>query len=751
MGESPDSETLTLLNKILGLKEIQSNCNNTSKEYFFGRHEELFQVHTSLAHFLDNKSPSIVVSGEAGVGKTTFLKKLAENIDQEKVFYIPYICHYSEKDFYLKSWHNLLKKMMTLLDCYQDISSTDTNASQNTSTQMIQPNYEFPELINGYRVDVNAVAIHDTLMKLTQYKKVVLIIDDIQWLDSASLNLLNMLLFTFAPNKFFVVAAYREDYQEQLNPFIITLEEETYLNRLYLRRFTFDEVTQIVGDLIPNYKTDNDLIRKIYNDTEGNSLFLLELIKIIEEKGYQTLISSKSINIIKSRLIDLAEDEQSVLNALSLFPNKASMADLKIFYSAAELEIFEVLEKLMEKKIIIEKASEGEVFYSFNHQWIREYVQNRQSLGKRKAISEKIARFYEEEYQRTGDKNYYLKMSYHFGECGNVYKSYYYKTEYLNNFYYNYHEIYPHVYLHVTPEIENSEHKYKENSVELETLVNKIEKLPNSTKEYISLRMRVYFIVGRYFLYMGKYQEGLDKINESTRLAIELNDYEYTYKNYKQKIYYSIQIADTKQFKENLQYCKNYFEKMPNSSQEKASILRLNGLYCIEIKQYAEAEKILNETIQLLTAKQANTLEEPNLIDLAVCYSYLGRNCLLQKKVSEAYEYFLKAIELSGQKYITNAVAIFYAEAAEALYEMAQYTEAQSHIKQANYYFSRTHALWGKAKAQIYAALIELKLGKGELAKEYFKEAEKTSIKLCNPILNEEISTLKQKFDIYFN
>ncbi len=232
-------------------------------------------MHSSLSQFLASGSASIIIAGEAGVGKTTFLKKVAEQIDQEKVFYIPYVCHYAEKDFYLKSWHNLLRKMEILLEKFPSNDMSQTESAQLLNGGINHLSYDFSEMLTDQRVDVNVMAIHDVLIKLTDQKKVIMVIDDIQWLDRASLNLLNMLLSSFGKEKLLIIVAYREDYQEDLNPFIVTLEKENLLNRMYLNRFTFDEVSHIISDLLPNYKYDVPFIQKIYRDTEGNSLFLL--------------------------------------------------------------------------------------------------------------------------------------------------------------------------------------------------------------------------------------------------------------------------------------------------------------------------------------------------------------------------------------------------------------------------------------------------------------------------------------------
>ncbi len=735
--EDPEKETQDIFDKILGIKETQSNRHG-SLNYFFGRYEELFQVSSCLNQFLTASSPSIVVVGEAGVGKTAFLKKAVEQIDPNKTVLLQYVCHYAEKDFYLKSWYNLLRKMEVVL---ADLPNQNTGQSNAVSDH----SKGFLEVGSDRAVDFNALAISDALTRLTEQKKVILVIDDVQWLDNASLKLLNTFLLRLGGEKLLVIAAYREDYQEALASFVITLEKENLLNRMYLNRFSFEDVAQIVEDLIPAYKEDTRLIRKIYHDTEGNSLFLLELIKIIEKKGYTNLLSTKAVNIIKSRFMDLTDSEQEVLNALSFFPNKANIADLKIFYPMMELEIFEVLEKLMDKKIVRERISEGDAFYSFDHQRIQEYVRDRQSIGKRKAIHEKIARHYEAEYKETGNKNLYARMSYHFGEYGNVYKTCYYKVAYLNDYYYSHHEIYPHIYAHMQKEVKSSD---QESSVDLEELAKEIEALADDSKEYATLKMQLYFVMGRYCFYTGNYQEGVEKINESTRIAIEQEDYLYVCNNYKQKIYYGIQISDLEMMKKYLDLCEQIIEKSPDCAQEKAAILRLKGLYLIETQQYDLAQEELIKTISLLTSKQKKG-NNGDSIDVAVCYSYLGRSYLLQEKYEIAYEYLLKAIALCDQRYVTNAVGVFYSDAAQTLYEMARYSEALSYIERANYYFANTHALWGRAKAQMYTALIELKLNNLEAAQESFESAKETSEKLGNPKMTEVLEKVKLELETY--
>jgi len=74
--------------------------------------------------------------------------------------------------------------------------------------------------------------------------------------------------------------------------------------KIQLQRFSFDETKNIVSEFLPKKNITDTLVTNIYNDTEGNALFLTELLKVVKDKGYTHELSSKATNIIKSRIMD---------------------------------------------------------------------------------------------------------------------------------------------------------------------------------------------------------------------------------------------------------------------------------------------------------------------------------------------------------------------------------------------------------------------------------------------------------------
>jgi len=61
--------------------------------------------------------------------------------------------------------------------------------------------------------------------------------------------------------------------------------------------------------------------------------------------------------------------------------------------------------------------------------------------------------------------------------------------------------------------------------------------------------------------------------------------------------------------------------------------------------------------------------------------------------------------------------------------------------------FEKTRGLWGRGKAEIYASLIEFKLGNSEQAQVYFDKTKKTNEKLNNPQHFKQIEEISNSIE----
>ena len=739
----PEISTKNMYLEILKLKNIESLDDNNSN-YFYGRFDEIYNVTNILSNFQNNKSISIVISGEAGIGKTALLSKITSLVDTNRFILLTSSCYNAEREFFLKPWQSMFK----MLGEYVKKKKIKIPASAEQiisyifpyfNTDINETKFDSVERIDTTRYRIANEAIIDLLTRISYDNKLIFVFDDIQWMDEMSKLLLNSIMYKLGNTNVLLIATYRNDYEESVSKFTVPLISKGLVTELRLNRFTKDEVKEIIRHNLPNIDNIDSTIERIYKDTEGNALFLIELIKTIKEKGYTNELSLKATNIIKSRIIDLTQSEITVLNAISIFFDKTDMDNLKRLINIDELEIYEIIEKLQSKYLVNEIITNTEIYYSFTHQKIRDYVYEMQSLGKRQVLHKKVALSFEEKYKSNNDSGLYSNLIYHFERSGDKYSTLKYKTEYLKEFYTIYNETFPIISFDIKP---NNNNQGLSDEKSLLALYNDIENLKDKeNKDILSLKMEASYIIGRFYISKGQYDTGLENINISKNIALMLDNKDYILLNYKQIIFYCIQVNS-------LDEMKCYIDKtiaivgLDNINEDVGTILRLYGLYCIKTKDYEKATQLLFKAIEVFSS--LNNINKKYSLSLAACYNYLGQMNKYIKNYEKAYEYFLKSIEICNKNYITNGLGIFYSNAGQVLYELDKYDEAYKYLSESIEYFIKNNALWGRDIAECYITLLEIKRGNKKEALEHFTIANDLGKKIANPMTLDLISKLEK-------
>ncbi len=711
----PELITKNMYAEILKLKNIEYSDDNNSN-YFYGRFDEIYKLTNSINNYYSSESLSVVISGEAGIGKTALINKITGLIDNNKFIVLSSSCYNAEKEFSLKPWQSIFRTL-----------------SEYTKS-------DFFEKIDTTRYGIAIDAIVDLITKISYNKKLIFVFDDIQWMDDMSKSLLSNILFKLGNTNVMMIAAYRNDYEDTVSKFTVPLIVKGLLTEISLKRFTKEEVKEIINHSLPYIKNEKSILERIYKDTEGNALFLIELIKTIKEKGYTDELSLKAANIIKSRIIDLTKNENSVLNAVSIFFDKASIDDLKNLIKLDELEIYETIEILQSKYLINENINDAEIHYSFTHQKIRDYVYEMQSLGKRQVLHKKAALLFEERYKRNKDSNLYSNLIYHFEKAKDKYSTLKYKTEYLKEFYTVYNEIFPIISSDFKPYSDNKELSDEKTLLDLYHEIESLEETENEDMLY--LKMEISYILGRFYIANGEYDKALKNINVSKDISIILDNKKYILSNYKQIIFYCIQVNE-------LGKMKFYIDKiidivgLEGVNEEIGTVLRLYGLYCIKIKDYEKANELLLKAIDIFSS--LNSVDNKYSLSLAACYNYLGQMNKYTENYEDAYKYFLKSIEICNKNYITNGLGIFYSNTGQVLYQLKNYDKAYEYLSEAINYFIKNNSLWGRDIAECYLTLLEIKKGNRQDALKHFEIAKELGKKIANPMTLDLIKKISSE------
>lgn len=737
LGTEPEAETAALIAQSNSLyqKLNEFHKSEPAPDYFFGREKELYHLVSYLDRFRHNRpTPSVLLTGEAGVGKSTLMNRLSTLAESDPFFILSYQCVQTEQELYLKPWTDILHNALVLCN---------TNGIPNVPLPGLFSEQMDASLF-ATQYELCAQRIIQALSSDVEQKKVLLFIDDIQWMDPASLRLLANLLHWSKNETMMAVLTVRDDCAQNLRSWKSTLESKGLLAELAVPRFTKDETIEIIRQYHPAILGQPEQVEKIYHDTDGNALFLLEYLKQLAHTGSPEQRSLKTTGIIESRLSDLSIKERSLLERISLYPRFATLQELLVLSRLAPVELLEVLDGLLSRQLIFVNSTYNKTGYGFSHQLIREYVYNSMLEDKRQLLHQIVAQEYERQYKQTEDISLCPMLIYHFSRCKDTCKEYTYRLEYLRAFYAAKHEIYPTL---LTSQNISDYHLPRSSSADqLISLAEKIRSLTGTPEQVDPLRMKMEFLIGRYDLYSGTYEKGLKNIYTSIALAEKLHDATYLLENHLQLVFHSIQIHDMKMYHDNITICHDLLQQYSYSQGEICTVTRLEGLYHMKNFQYDRAEELFTSVIDNMLP--LCKLDTTYRIGLAACYNYLGEIRQSQSRLDEALSFYLQAIDCCGEEMVSG-VGVFCSNAGYILLQQGKLDEAERYIDRANECFEKTDAMWGRSRARSYAALVAAQRGDLKKAFEHFEVAQLTARQGGNPsalLLVQEVAEVLKKY-----
>ncbi len=195
---------------------------------------------------------------------------------------------------------------------------------------------------------------------------IVLFMDNMQFVDGASVELLQKIKKKIAKLNILIVLAYRKsDAENPQIPFYHFISESKDLDQIELKEFTKDDTIRLSKIYINNYKENEEFDDWLYNKTLGNPGELFEYfdyfksIKAFDEKGdlqinlESELIPTNAKAALASSLNELTLEEKDLLASAAQEGNEFSVFLLADIMNTDILKIIRTLKSIQEKSKII--------------------------------------------------------------------------------------------------------------------------------------------------------------------------------------------------------------------------------------------------------------------------------------------------------------------------------------------------------------------------------------------------------------
>ena len=266
-------------------------------------------------------------------------------------------------------------------------------------------------------------AVSRFVAALCQEQPVALVLDDLHWADSLSLDLAGQLLETAASHRLFLLAVYRDDGTAALHR--LEQSAQRVLGRraevLPLTPFSPEESGAFLAALLGTDSLPAELVATVADKAQGNPFFTEEIVRELLESGALTPgqgggkgqnwrvlpVPSTVQSVILSRLHRLAPVEQELLLWAAVI---GARFEIPLLVEAASLPPSweESLWRLEEAGFVYLLRSFPQTLYAFRHALGQEAIYASLSEKGRKAmhrqVGEAIERLYPERLgERTAD------------------------------------------------------------------------------------------------------------------------------------------------------------------------------------------------------------------------------------------------------------------------------------------------------------------------------------------------------------
>jgi DNA-binding NarL/FixJ family response regulator/tetratricopeptide (TPR) repeat protein len=274
--------------------------------------------------------------------------------------------------------------------------------------------------------------VHSAVTALARSRLLILVLDDLQWADPASLDLFRHLAHDLAGRRILMIGTYRNDELTDAHPLkalLPRLMREMPTTRLTLPRLLPTNVTEMVTARFGAGRQIDALSRSVYQTTAGNPLFVWEMCRALVSahavrrtaEGWTvhatTLPSPPETlqELVAARIARLDPPARRIVEVAAIIGQAFTFPLLRQVLDQPEEEVLEGLEQAAAAHMIAEDDPAREQ-YHFTHPIIHEVLYRAVLVTRRRRWHRRIGEAIEAAAV-PGDEEAYDRLAHHFGQA----------------------------------------------------------------------------------------------------------------------------------------------------------------------------------------------------------------------------------------------------------------------------------------------------------------------------------------------
>ncbi len=419
------------------------------KSPFIGRDRELEEMMQTSLTLQDNTGGIIWIEGDAGIGKSRLMREFSKQVARYNALILLGVCTARHSDYAFSLFSDLL---MQVFDIHPQHSPQQINEQLNQKIGQWSPELEetrpFLQLLlglqptgaQGERITSmepeqlrrqTFVAIHHLFSVLSDSRPLVFMLDDLQWIDSISADLLLYLSHLVISRPILFVCAQR---QSEISPFEAvlartrTMHPDRYIH-LSIHPLTITECRQLLDEFLAASDMPDSFLSLIIQQSGGNPYFIEEFVRLLVEKDFLRLdqgrlVANRTIqadalvvpasleNLIRARVDSLDISSRQLLQIASVIGHHFNSPLLT--YLAEREDVEASLAQLHVRGMILPTNEEN--YWEFSHPLIELIVYNSVLRAQRRILHGRTAVALESHWGEHAEEHA-EDLAYHFSKA----------------------------------------------------------------------------------------------------------------------------------------------------------------------------------------------------------------------------------------------------------------------------------------------------------------------------------------------
>ena len=454
----------------VGIGENDYSGRFQINQHLYGRSQEKQILMQAFKNTSKGNNEVVMVGGYSGVGKTALIHEVHKPITEHKGYFISGKFEQLQKNIPYSAINHAFAE---LADILLTESQEKLTYWKNILNYALKPNGKILtdaipslELIMGIQPDIEILAPVESQNRFkTVFQKflntvaseehpLVIFLDDLQWADIASFNIIKEILEDYRQSHLMIIGAYRTNEINETHPLQQILNNLVKIkdyHHIHLQNLTPKDTNQLVADTLKcQIEETIALSELIFNKTQGNAFFVTHFLKALHENNLLKFdfdkkawkwdmaeikklhLPSNIVEFMATKIQNLPNSTQDVLKLAACIGNKFDLKTLSIIYEKSLIDTFFHLSKAITEGFIIpvegkilmldDEIIEADDFtyksyeYKFVHDRIQQAVYSLIEEDKKSIFHYKIAKLLYDIFQKEQESVGLLDITNHFNE-----------------------------------------------------------------------------------------------------------------------------------------------------------------------------------------------------------------------------------------------------------------------------------------------------------------------------------------------